>query len=89
MKEVEERVRGWKEGEAIRERVRALEEEGREAVRALAGARWKDAVERLRREEKELEGERDRQKEVQGEMIRLLGVRQGLEGEREDKKSTT
>lgn len=60
LQEVEERVRGWKEGEAIRERVRALEEEEREAARALAGARWKEAVERLRREEEELEGERDR-----------------------------
>jgi hypothetical protein len=46
-------------------------------------------VERLRREEKEVEGERDRQKEVQGEMIRLLGLRQELESEREDKKTTT
>ena len=46
-------------------------------------------MERLRREEKEVEGERDRQKEVQGEMIRLLGLRQELESEREDKKTTT
>ena len=86
MKEVEERVRSWKEGEAIRERVRSLENEEREANSALVGARWKEAEDRLRREEKELEGERDRQMEGQGEMIRLLGLRQDLEREIDDKK---
>lgn len=85
LREVEDRVRAWKEGEATRERARALEEEGREVRRALAAARWREAVERLAREESELEGERERKREVQCEMVRLLGLRQELEGQREDR----